>query len=151
MNIILYVCLSIVWHLHMLLPKKKGRCFLCVEILDVGHTNSIGIVGIFLRQKEGYYKYYLYIYIFKDIKLYYLSSMDFKGSNLFWFPLKEPTGCLMRVVAHTSTTEIPQVQFWHHHMVPLRDYTEIQNKIGECDLIHFRASPCSQIPEAPTI
>jgi hypothetical protein len=75
-----------------------------VEIFDVGYTNWKGIVGIFLRQKEGYYKYYLYIYILPDTKLYYLSFMNLKGSNLSWFPFKEPIGCLMGVEAHTSTT-----------------------------------------------
>jgi hypothetical protein len=34
----------------------------------------------------------------------YFSSMDLKGSYLSWFPFNEPTGCLMSVVAHTSTT-----------------------------------------------
>jgi hypothetical protein len=77
---------------------------MCVEILDFGYINSIGIVEIFLRQKEGYDKYYFYIYIPTDTKLYYLSSMDLKGSDLSWFPIKEPTGCLMWVAAHTSTT-----------------------------------------------
>jgi hypothetical protein len=55
---------------------------MCVEILDFGYINSIGIVEIFLRQKEGYDKYYFYIYIPTDTKLYYLSSMDLKGSDL---------------------------------------------------------------------
>ncbi len=49
---------------------------MCVEIPDVG------IAEIFLRKKEGYYKYYFYIYILSDTKLYYLSSMDLKRSNL---------------------------------------------------------------------
>jgi hypothetical protein len=53
------------------------------------------IAEIFLRQKEGYYKYYLYIYVLTNTKLYYLSSMDLKGSYLSWFLLKEPIGCLM--------------------------------------------------------
>jgi hypothetical protein len=30
-------------------PKKKGKCFLCVEIPDVGYIDSIGILKIFLR------------------------------------------------------------------------------------------------------
>jgi hypothetical protein len=42
----------------------------------------MGIVEIFLRQKEGYYEYYLYIYILTDTKLYYLNSRDLKGSYL---------------------------------------------------------------------
>jgi hypothetical protein len=114
--------------------------------LMLGIHTQHEIVEIFLKQKEGYYKYYLYIYILTDTKLYYLSSMDFKGSYLSWFPFKEPIGCLMKVVAHTSTTEISQVRSWHHHMVPLWNWIEIQNIIGECDLIHFVASPCSQNP-----
>jgi hypothetical protein len=40
----------------------------------------------------------------EDIKLCYYSSMDLKGLDLSWFPFKEPTGCLMSVAAHTSTT-----------------------------------------------
>ncbi len=55
---------------------------MCVETPDVGCTDSIRIAEIFLRQKEGYYKYYFYIYILTDTKLYYLSSMEFKGSDL---------------------------------------------------------------------
>jgi len=54
-----------------------------VEIFDVGYTYSMGIAEIFLRQKEGYYKYYFYIHILIDTKLYYLNSMDLKGANLF--------------------------------------------------------------------
>jgi hypothetical protein len=53
-----------------------------VEILNVGYTYSIRIAKIFLSYKEGYYKYYFYIYIFIDTKLYYFSSMDLKGLNL---------------------------------------------------------------------
>jgi hypothetical protein len=49
--------------------SRKGGCFMCMEIPAVGYTYSIGIVEIFLRQKEGYYKYYLYIYIVINIKL----------------------------------------------------------------------------------
>jgi hypothetical protein len=123
--------------------KRKGRCFLCVWFHDVGCIDLIGIVEIVLRQKEGYYKYYFYIYILRHNKLYHLSSMDFKGLDLSRFPLKEPTGCLMRVAAHTSTTKIPQVQSRHHHMVLFRNLTKTQNIISECDLIHFIASPCS--------
>jgi hypothetical protein len=52
--------------------------------------------------------------------------MDLKGLDLFLFPFKEPTGCLMKVVAHTSTKEIPQVQSQHHYMVPFRNWTETQ-------------------------
>ncbi len=55
---------------------------MCVETPDVGCTDSIRIAEIFLRQKEGYYKYYFYIYILTDTKLYYLSFMEFKGSDL---------------------------------------------------------------------
>jgi hypothetical protein len=76
-------------------PKKRWNDFLCVEILDIGYTNSIRIDKIFLRQKEGYDKYYFYIYILTYTKLYYLSSMDLKGSYLFWFLLNEPTNYLM--------------------------------------------------------
>jgi hypothetical protein len=32
-----------------------------MEIPDIGYTNSIGIAETFLKQKEGYYKNYLYI------------------------------------------------------------------------------------------
>jgi hypothetical protein len=72
-------------------PKKKFHCHqkrrgdvLCVcEILHVGYTDSIGIAEIFMRQKKGYYKYYFYIYILIDTKVYYLSFMDLKGLNLF--------------------------------------------------------------------
>jgi len=119
-----------------------------VEIFDVGYTDSMGIAEIFLRQKEGNYKYYFYIHILTNIKLYYLNSMDLKGPDLFLFPFKEPTNCLMRVAPHTLPTEIPQVQSRHHHMVPLRNWTEIQNKIDECDLIHFMVSLCSQNPQS---
>jgi hypothetical protein len=63
-----------------------------------------------------------------------------------WFPLKESIGCLLRVAAHTPTIEIPQVLSWHHHMVPLKNWTKIQNRRGECDLFHFIISPCSQNP-----
>jgi hypothetical protein len=77
---------------------------MCVKILNIGYTISIGIGEIFLRQKEGYDKYYFYIYILTYTKIYYLSSMDLKGSDLSLFPFKEPIGCLMRVAAHTSTT-----------------------------------------------
>jgi hypothetical protein len=52
--------------------------------------------------------------------------MDLKGLNLSWFPLKEPTGCLMSVVAHILTTEIPQVQHQHHYVVFLRSWTKIR-------------------------
>jgi hypothetical protein len=62
--------------------KRKGGYFLCVEIPDVRVIDSIGIIKIFLRQKEGHYNYYLYIYILTDTKFYYLSYMDLKGSNL---------------------------------------------------------------------
>ncbi len=55
---------------------------MCVEILDIGYTNSIGIVEIFLRQIESYDKYYFYIYILTNTKFYYFSSMDLKGSYL---------------------------------------------------------------------
>ncbi len=79
----------------------------CVKIPDVGYTNSIGIAEIFLR---GYYEYYFYIHILTNTKFYYLSSVDLKGSNLFLFPLKERTGCLIKVATDTSTIEIPQVQ-----------------------------------------
>jgi hypothetical protein len=54
----------------------------------------------------------------------------------------------MKVAAHTPTTEIPQVVFRHHHMVPLKNWTEIRNKSGECDLLHFLVSPCSQNPRS---
>ncbi len=83
------------------ITKKERKMIFSVEILDVGYKDWKGIIRIFLSQKEGYYKYYLYIYIFIYTKFYYLSFMDLKGSNLSWFPLKEPIGCLMGVEAHT--------------------------------------------------
>jgi len=125
-------CLNLSWCWHHNLqqvkhvsPKRKGRCFLYVEIHNVGCRDSIRIVEIFLRQKEGYYKYYFYIYILIDTKLYYLSSMDLKGLYLSWFPLKEPTGCLMKMATHISIIEIPQVQSWHHHMFPFKNLSKI--------------------------
>jgi hypothetical protein len=126
--------------------KKEGEMISGLEILDVGYTYSIGIVEIFLKQKEDYYKYCFYIHILTNTKFYYLSFMDLKGSNFSWFPLKELVGCLMRVATHTSTTKIPQVQSQHHHMVPFRNWIETQNRVGECDFIHFIVSPCSQNP-----
>jgi hypothetical protein len=74
--------------------------------------------------------------------------MDLKGSDLSWFPLKEPNGCLMKVATHASTTEIPQVQSQHHHMVPFKNWIEIQNRRGQCDFIHYIVSPCSQNPRS---
>ncbi len=32
-------------------PKRRGDDFWCVEILDIGYTNSIGYVEIFLNKK----------------------------------------------------------------------------------------------------
>ncbi len=37
-------------------PQKEGEIISGVEIPTVGYTDSIGIAGIFLKQKEGYYK-----------------------------------------------------------------------------------------------
>jgi hypothetical protein len=85
---------------------------------------------------------------FQPNKSCYFSSMDLKGLDLSWFPLKEPTSCLMSVVAHTSTIEIPQMQPQHHYMVSLTNWTKIKNRIGECDLIHFIISLCSQNPRS---
>ncbi len=38
--------------------QKEGEMISSVEILDVGYTNSIGIIEIFLKQKKGHYKNY---------------------------------------------------------------------------------------------
>jgi hypothetical protein len=54
--------------------------------------------------------------------------MDFKGLDLSGFPLKEPTGCLMNVVAHILTTKIPQMQHQHHYMVFLRSWTKTRTE-----------------------
>jgi len=32
-------------------PKRRGDNFWCVEILDIGYTNSIGFVEIFLNKR----------------------------------------------------------------------------------------------------
>jgi hypothetical protein len=84
----------------------------------------------------------------KFIILFLWTSSD---QILSRFPLKDSTSCLMRMVAHTLTTKIPQVLSRHHHMVPFRKWTSIQNKKSECDLFHFIVSPFSKIPGAPTI
>jgi hypothetical protein len=54
--------------------KRKGDDFYC-GIPDVEYRDSIRIIEIFLRQKETYYKYYFYIHILTNTKLYDLISM----------------------------------------------------------------------------
>jgi len=56
------------------------------------------------------------------------------------------TGCWMEVAVHTLTIRILYILIWLHHMVPLKDWTEIQDMIGECNLFHFSIFPCSQNP-----
>ncbi len=63
-------------------PNEEGEVICSVEIPDVGYTNSIRIAEVFLRQKEGYYKYCFYIHIFIDTKIYNLHSIDLKGTYL---------------------------------------------------------------------
>jgi hypothetical protein len=46
----------------------------------------------------------------------------------------------MSVAAHTSTTEIPQLQPQHHYMVSFKNWTETKNKIVECERI-FHSIP----------
>jgi hypothetical protein len=64
------------------------------------------------------------------------------------FPLEESICCFMGVTTHTPTTEIPQILTWLHYMVPFRDWTKIQDRSGECDLLHFPISLCSQNPRS---
>jgi len=71
--------------------------------------------------------------------------MDHKGSvSLLIFSI----GYLMGVVAHTPTTGIPQIQTWLHHMVPLKNWTEIQGRTIECNLLYSPVSHCSQNPQS---
>jgi len=62
---------------------------------------------------------------------------------LDFLSFEESTGCLMGVATHIPTRRISQILTWLHHMVPLRDWTKIQDRIGECNLFHFSVSPCS--------
>lgn len=106
-----------------------------VEISNIVNTNSMRFAGIFKNRKNVTKGIVSKPKSFQPSKSCYSSSMDFKGSDLSLFPLKEPIGCLMSVAVYTSTIEIPQLQPQHHYMVSLRDWIETKNIIGECERI----------------
>jgi len=124
--------------------KKKGDDFYCKNPWHWVYKFN-RICWNLLKQKEGYYKCYFYIQILTNIKFCYSSSMDFKGSDLSWFPFNEPTSYLMSVATHTSTKEIPQLQSQHHYLIPLWNCTKTQNKINGCYFVHFLISYCSNL------
>jgi hypothetical protein len=105
------------------------------------------IVEILLRQKD-YYKFFFHQDPYKHQNFIILFLWTTRDHILSWFPLKESTGCLMGMAVHTPTTEIPQILIWLHHMVPFIDWTEIQDRSNECDLLHFPISPYFQNPRS---
>jgi hypothetical protein len=130
--------------------QKEKEMISGVEIPDIGYTNSIGFAEIFQNKK-------------KVITSVISTSQSLQMSNFVTLILwtsrdqisfdssQKPIGCLMSVATRTSTTKIPQVQSQHHYMVPLKNWTETQNKIGGCYLVHFLVSYYSKISRAPTI
>jgi hypothetical protein len=72
--------------------------------------------------------------------------MDLKGSDSLLISSQGVNWLTNESGTDTPTTKIPQILFWHHHMVPLKNWTKIQNRIGECDLLYFIVSPCFQNP-----
>jgi hypothetical protein len=52
--------------------KKRGNAFFVWKSLMLGVQTQLELLKSSLRQKEGYVKYYFYIYILTDTKLYYL-------------------------------------------------------------------------------
>jgi len=128
--------------------KKEKEMISSAEILDIGYTNSIGFVEIFWNKKKVITSVISTSKSLQTSKFIIFSSMDFKGSDLSWFPLNEPTSYLMSVATHTSTKEIPQVQSQHHYLIPLWNWTKIQNKINGCYFVHFLISYCSKISKA---
>jgi hypothetical protein len=72
---------------------KKREMIFCVEIPNIVNTNSIRFAEIFRNRKNVIAVVVSIPKSFQPGKSCYSSSMDLKGSNLFLFPLKEPTDC----------------------------------------------------------
>jgi hypothetical protein len=133
--------------MHELSVKRKGRCFFVCKLLMLDIQTQCELLKSYWDRKIVT----RIIFSSKSLQtpnFIVLFLWITRDQILSWFPLKESTGCLMRVAAHTPTTKIPQILIWFHHMVPLREWIEIHDISGECDLLHFPISPCSQNPES---
>jgi hypothetical protein len=106
------------------------------------------IVEVLLKQQDLFQVLFFHQIFYIYLNFIVLILWTTRDQFLFWFPFEESIGCLMEVAAHTLTTWIPQILTWLHHMVLLRDWIDIQNMIGECNLLYSLVSPYSQNPQS---
>jgi hypothetical protein len=133
--------------MHALSLKRKERCFYVCKLLmlDIqiqcellkSYWDRIIVTSIISSSRSLQTPNFIVLFLWIT-----------RDQIFSWFPLKESTGCLMRVATHTPTTEIPHILTWFHHMVLLREWIEIHNISDECDLLHFLVSPFSQNPQS---
>jgi hypothetical protein len=79
-------------------------------------------------------------------KFYCFNSMDHKGSASLSISSLGINMLLHRSGSSYPTTKTPQRLTRLLHMVPLRDWTKIQGRIGECNQFCSPISPRSQNP-----
>ncbi len=77
--------------LHLFLcHKKEGENIYGVEIPNIVNTSLIRFVEIFKNRRNVTTSMVSKPKSFQSSKSCYFSSVDLKGSYLFWFPFKEP-------------------------------------------------------------
>jgi hypothetical protein len=87
---------------------------------------------MFTKYFQGTYRRFVpKLLIFLLEQLYNSKTMDFKGSNLSWFPFKElvVNGC----GRSSFNNETPQMLPHYHHIVPTKSWTKTNNNVDNCE------------------
>jgi hypothetical protein len=102
------------------------------------------IVEILLKQKD-----LLQVLLFHQNPYRHLNSivlflsMDHKGSTSLSISSLGVNRLLHGNGSSYPTIETPQKLTQLHPMIPVKEWTKIQGRIGECNLFYFPISPCS--------
>jgi hypothetical protein len=121
------------------------------DFQDTGQTDSLCLIEVLLKQQHLFQVLFLYQIPYIHLNFIVLILWITRDQFFSWFLLKESTSCFMGVVVHTPTTRIPHILTWLFHMIPFKDCTKIQGRIGECNIFYSPISPCSQTLRALTM